>query len=99
MFAQDPVFNNMDKELLNFVGVEVVEDPEAFSLVSEHTFLYAPGAERTHLARLLSKNPVLFFGGPLENGPRSNVYEIEPRPNLETLLPTNMAAALLQMKT
>lgn len=74
VFAQDPVFNVMDKQLLDFVGVEVVQDPDAFSLVTERTFLYAPGAERTHLGRLLSKNPVLFFGGPLENSPHSNMY-------------------------
>lgn len=38
-------------------------------MVNENTFLYAPGAERTHLFDLLSRNPAAFFGGPLEDGP------------------------------
>ena len=68
-FAQDPVFNSLDQEFLQSIGIEVVQTPEAFGMVNEKTFLYAPGAERTHLLDLLSKNPAAFFGGPLENGP------------------------------
>jgi hypothetical protein len=72
-YAQDPVFNNMDKELLASVGIEVVHDPAAFELVTRHTLLFAPGAERTHLMQLLPKEPALFFGGPLDNGPHSTM--------------------------
>ncbi|KAL1958700.1 hypothetical protein VTO42DRAFT_4043 [Malbranchea cinnamomea] len=66
-YAQDPVFNFLDKEFLDSIGIEVLEDPDAFALVDDRTFLYAPGAERTHLSQLLSKDPAIFFGGPLED--------------------------------
>ncbi|EEH42533.2 uncharacterized protein PADG_07353 [Paracoccidioides brasiliensis Pb18] len=65
-YAQDPVFNMLDKQLLESVGVHVVEDPKAFALINEGTFLYSPGAERSHLLVMLSSNPALFFGGPLD---------------------------------
>ena len=65
-FAQDPVFNSLDKELLSSLNIEVVEHPGAFKSVNEHTFLYAPGAERAHLLDLLPLKPAMFFGGPLE---------------------------------
>lgn len=65
-YAQDPVFNSLDRELLNSLNIEIVEHPSAFNSVDEHTFLYAPGAERTHLLDLLPLKPAMFFGGPLE---------------------------------
>ncbi|PGH16273.1 hypothetical protein AJ79_01812 [Helicocarpus griseus UAMH5409] len=65
-YAQDPVFNKLDRQLLESIGVSVVEDPEAFALINERTFLYSPGAERTHLLDMLPSNPALFFGGPLD---------------------------------
>ncbi|KAJ9347812.1 hypothetical protein DTO027B9_8819 [Paecilomyces variotii] len=67
VFAQDPVFNDFDKELLQSLGITVVEDPKAFELVNEGTFLYCPGAERAHLDRILASNPAILFGGPLDN--------------------------------
>lgn len=45
----------------------MVEDPKAFELVNEHTFLYCPGAERAHLDRILVSNPAILFGGPLDS--------------------------------
>ncbi|WEW55962.1 hypothetical protein PRK78_001397 [Emydomyces testavorans] len=66
LYAQDPVFNDMDKKLLQSIGFKVVQDPQAFSMVEEGTFLYAPGAERVHLMKLLPHNPVLFFGSCLD---------------------------------
>ncbi|PGG98392.1 hypothetical protein AJ80_09542 [Polytolypa hystricis UAMH7299] len=68
-YAQDPVFNALDKQLLESLGFTVVEHPAAFELVNERTFLYCPGAERSHLVDILPSNPILFFGGPLESEP------------------------------
>ncbi|OJD14359.1 hypothetical protein AJ78_05294 [Emergomyces pasteurianus Ep9510] len=65
-YAQDPVFNTLDKQLLESQGVRVVQHPEAFTLINERTFLYSPGAERVHILDMLSSNPALFFGGPLD---------------------------------
>ncbi|KAN0071634.1 hypothetical protein V8E54_010230 [Elaphomyces granulatus] len=67
VLAQDPVFNDLDKELLHFLGITVVDHPAAFDLVNDQTFLYCPGAEILHLTRLLPYNPALLLGGPLEN--------------------------------
>ena len=66
VYAQDPVFNASDKMLLTSLGIQVVQDPAAFALVDNMTFLYSPGAERSHLMKLLPFSPSLFFGGPLE---------------------------------
>lgn len=67
IYAQDPVFNNLDRQLLESLAIEVVQDPVAFSLVDRQTFLYSPGAERSHLVKMLPLSPALFFGGPLES--------------------------------
>lgn len=74
VYAQDPVFNKMDKKLLSFLNIQVVNDPAAFDLVDQDTFLYCPGAERSHLVELLEKEPALFFGGPLKDGHQSLLY-------------------------
>ncbi|KAM5450847.1 hypothetical protein McanCB49686_006019 [Microsporum canis] len=66
-YAQDPVFNTLDTELLESLDIEVVRDSSAFGMVNEKTFLFAPGTERMHLLELLPLNPVVFFGGPLES--------------------------------
>ncbi|KAK2754380.1 hypothetical protein FQN54_007024 [Arachnomyces sp. PD_36] len=71
--AQDPVFNNLDKKLLSSLNIQVINDPAAFDLVDENTFLYCPGAERSHLVDLLKRDPALFFGGPLEEGGRGGL--------------------------
>lgn len=67
VYAQDPVFNGFDKQLLQSLGITVVEHPTAFNLVNQHTFLYCPGAERAHLEQLLPSSPALVFCGPLES--------------------------------
>ncbi|KAK2867783.1 hypothetical protein FQN49_003474 [Arthroderma sp. PD_2] len=66
-YAQDPVFNTLDTELLESLNIEVLKDSSAFKLVDESTLLFAPGTERMHLLELLPLNPILFFGGPLDS--------------------------------
>lgn len=75
--AQDPVFNTLDKQLLESTGIRVVEHPVAFTLINDRTFLYSPGAERVHLLDMLASNPTLFFGGPLDDGTLVGLYDIE----------------------
>ncbi|GAQ09382.1 hypothetical protein ALT_6703 [Aspergillus lentulus] len=65
-YAQDPVFNQLDRSLLNSLGITVLDHPEGFEKASNRSFLYCPGAERTHLEQLLASDPPLLFGGPLE---------------------------------
>ncbi|PKX97140.1 SRR1 family protein [Aspergillus novofumigatus IBT 16806] len=52
-YAQDPVFNQLDRSLLKTLGITVLDHPEGFAKVSDRSFLYCPGAERTHLEQLL----------------------------------------------
>lgn len=67
VFAQDPVFNTLDRALLAGLGIAVVEHPAAFELVDASTFLFCPGAEKVHLEQLVVPGPALLFGGPLED--------------------------------
>ncbi|KAJ5647437.1 hypothetical protein N7490_003809 [Penicillium lividum] len=67
VYAQDPVFNNLDRALLEGMGIMVVEDPVGFESVTRNTLLFCPGAERKHLELVLPSNPGFVFGGPLEN--------------------------------
>ncbi|BDD59581.1 hypothetical protein MPDQ_000775 [Monascus purpureus] len=81
VYAQDPVFNTLDKSLLDSLGITVIEHPTAFDMVrdqreneNERVFLFCPGAERIHIEKLLSlsrlsswpSGPDVLFGGPLE---------------------------------
>ncbi|KAJ5689515.1 hypothetical protein N7462_003907 [Penicillium macrosclerotiorum] len=67
IYAQDPVFNALDTELLTSLGITVIAHPAAFDLITPNTLLFCPGAERKHLEQLLSSDPCMVFGGPLEN--------------------------------
>ncbi|KAL1991780.1 hypothetical protein VTN49DRAFT_5088 [Thermomyces lanuginosus] len=69
VYAQDPVFNELDVQLLSSLDIAVVSHPAGFEMVDNRTFLYAPGAERKHLEMLLAADPPLVFGGPLEDSP------------------------------
>ncbi|KAL2868509.1 SRR1 family protein [Aspergillus lucknowensis] len=67
VYAQDPVFNSLDKSLLESLSITVLETPSAFEKVSSRTLLFCPGAERRHLELLLARDPAIVFGGPLED--------------------------------
>lgn len=67
IYAQDPVFNDLDKTLLHSLGITVLTHPTAFTLPTRNTLLFCPGAERKHLELVLPSRPCLVFGGPLED--------------------------------
>lgn len=67
VYAQDPVFNDLDKSLLSSLDITILEHPHAFEKVTAATFLYCPGAEQAHLSQLLALDPGFLFGGPLED--------------------------------
>ncbi|KAJ0416272.1 hypothetical protein BJY00DRAFT_236118 [Aspergillus carlsbadensis] len=67
VYAQDPVFNDHDRALLESLNITVLEHPGAFEKVSSRTLLFCPGAERRHLELLLAHDPAIVFGGPLED--------------------------------
>lgn len=67
IYAQDPVFNELDKTLLHSLGIIVLTHPTTFTLTTPNTLLFCPGAERKHLELVLPSTPCLVFGGPLED--------------------------------
>ncbi|GKZ31691.1 hypothetical protein AbraIFM66950_000406 [Aspergillus brasiliensis] len=66
-YAQDPVFNSLDTSLLSSLDITVLKTPHAFEKVNSRSFLFCPGAERTHLEQMLALDPAFVFGGPLED--------------------------------
>ncbi|KAJ5958467.1 Sensitivity To Red Light Reduced-like SRR1 [Penicillium vulpinum] len=75
VYAQDPVFNNLDESLLAALNITVIKHPEAFSHITANTMLFCPGAERKHLELLLPSKPWLLFGGPLEHADSGGVLQ------------------------
>lgn len=65
VYAQDPVFNDLDKTLLSSLGIIVLPHPGVFDYLRDANqdqqrggiFLYCPGAERVHIEQLLSSLP------------------------------------------
>lgn len=43
--AQDPSFNELDKQLLEGLGVIVLKHPEAWDIIDEESLAWIPGAE------------------------------------------------------
>jgi len=68
LIAQDPEFNEVDRQLLrDIAGFEVVQTPAAFELVDDSTFLFAPHVEDTYYSIALAKKPFLTFGNALDH--------------------------------
>lgn len=87
VYAQDPVFNDHDKELLVTLGITVVPSPNAFNLITPNTLLFCPGAERKHLELVLPSNPFLVFGGPLEDTGSSVIQKYVGKVESRVLVP------------
>ena len=64
---QDPVFNAIDHAFLKDRDYTIVEDPSAFSMIDDTTFLFAPHLEWVHLATALEgANPSLCVCGDID---------------------------------
>lgn len=90
VYAQDPVFNDLDCGLLAALGVTVVENPVAFERVTRNTLLFCPGTERKHLELVLPSNPCLVFGGPLESAESEEIRAFVDRTGSRTLVPFSL---------
>ncbi|KAI4175922.1 MAG: hypothetical protein LQ348_006083 [Seirophora lacunosa] len=67
LYAQDPVFNDLDNAFLEHLGYTVVSDPRAFDLITASTMLFAPHLEVEVYARSLGKaKPRLCVGTAME---------------------------------
>jgi SRR1 len=66
-FAQDPVFNSLDKQLLARLNIEVVNHPAAFHHIVLTTFVFCPRATFAVTRGVLSRFPLIYLGDdPLE---------------------------------
>ncbi|KAJ5562703.1 Sensitivity To Red Light Reduced-like SRR1 [Penicillium sp. DV-2018c] len=75
VYAQDPVFNELDESLLATLNIDILQHPAAFTHITSNTILFSPGAERKHLELLLPSKPWLLFGGPLEHADAGGVLQ------------------------
>ncbi|KAL8647483.1 MAG: hypothetical protein Q9210_005534 [Variospora velana] len=67
IYAQDPVFNDLDRGFLEDLGYTVVSDPAAFDLTTASTLLFAPHLEVEVYAKALGKaKPRLCVGTVME---------------------------------
>ncbi|OOQ91275.1 hypothetical protein PEBR_01672 [Penicillium brasilianum] len=87
VYAQDPVFNTLDKALLSSLDITIITHPAAFTLITAQTLLFCPGAERKHLEQLLPFNPCMVFGGPLEDTESEVIQEFTGRTGSVVLVP------------
>lgn len=51
LYVQDPAYNTIDRILLNYLGIEILETPAAFALCDESAFVFAPHVQLTLWAR------------------------------------------------
>ena len=65
-YAQEPNYNDLDATFLKAQDIEVKNNPEAFSLVDNSSFAYAPGAELEVELGLLFGNPDLTLSNDMD---------------------------------
>jgi hypothetical protein len=72
---QDPQFTDLDKEFLTSLGYTVVDDPEAFSKITEHSLVYAIHCY-ADVYKSVSKGPrpAAMVGTDVENFGKFNTY-------------------------
>jgi hypothetical protein len=61
MTAQEPRFNDLDKQLLKHLGIRVVAEPEIWSRIDERSMVYMPGAEANHFMIVSRKKPAMWW--------------------------------------
>ena len=67
LFAQDPIFNALDIDFLSSLDVTTVESPDAFDMIAESTFVYAPHCERSFFfPGIIGRDPSLVICNSME---------------------------------
>ena len=65
-YAQEPIYNAQDRVLLRTLVIQVAEDPDAFYLLTNHSFAFCPGAEQYVVLQTLQRDPFIYLGGILD---------------------------------
>lgn len=63
IYAQEPLFNKLDKQHLASLGITVIENPGIWELIGSESLVYSPGAEKRHWITVAKKKPGIW--GPL----------------------------------
>jgi hypothetical protein len=66
-YAQEPLYNAQDATLLSTLGIQKIEDPKGFDVLNHHSFAFCPGAEYHVFLHTLSTDPLIYWGGNLDN--------------------------------
>jgi hypothetical protein len=61
MIAQEPRFNNLDKQLLKHLSVRVVPNPGIWSRINKRSMVYMPGAESIHFLKVSRRKPAMWW--------------------------------------
>lgn len=61
VYAQEPRFNELDKEYLASLGITVVENPGIWGIIDSETLAYSPGAEAEHFRKIAKKEPGIWW--------------------------------------
>ena len=64
-YAQEPQYNTQDGVVLSTLGIQTIQDPDGFSLLTDHSFAFCPGAEYHVELQALLADPFLYLGGEL----------------------------------
>lgn len=60
-FCQEPLFNALDKQLLDELNIEVVNHPAGFDLINATTFVFCPSAPYPIVRGILNHLPPVFM--------------------------------------
>jgi hypothetical protein len=64
--AQDPAYNDIDTEFLKSMGIEVVQTPRGFELLTSKSLVYTPTAELHVELQTLGARPAIRLGSKLD---------------------------------
>lgn len=77
-YAQEPQYNTLDGAFLSTLGVQKIDDPKGFNLLTNHSFAYTPGAEQHVIFQTLVADPFLYLTGELDRSPGAYPF-FQPR--------------------
>ncbi|GAD91610.1 hypothetical protein SMAC_12125 [Paecilomyces variotii No. 5] len=62
-YAQEPRFSSVDRELCDSLGIQAVDHPVGFNVITGNSFAYCPGAEQMVDLRCFQQDPAFYLGG------------------------------------
>ena len=66
-YAQEPFYNDHDAKFLSSLGVEKVNHPAGFELLTSTSFAFCPGGEHNVVFQALARTPAIYLGSNLKD--------------------------------